>query len=97
MDLANERARHPSHVEAARLSGALSGGGGAVMPGLSTPTFIAPAKYSTSDAIHGNSCGAPDAIDGNSSRTCAASPLTHGADSGQQQTAIPDWRLRPTG
>lgn len=36
MDLANERARHPSHVEAARLPGALSGGGGAVMPGLST-------------------------------------------------------------
>lgn len=38
MGLANERARHPSHVEAARLPGALSGGGGAVVPELPTKT-----------------------------------------------------------
>ncbi|KAH6942702.1 hypothetical protein HPB50_009316 [Hyalomma asiaticum] len=47
-----------------------------------------------SDAIRGHSCGAPDAIDGNSSRTCAANPLTHGSDPGQQPTAVPDWRLQ---
>lgn len=38
MGLADERARHPSHVEAARLPGALSGGGGAVVPELPTKT-----------------------------------------------------------
>lgn len=40
MDLANERIWHPSHVEAARLSGALSGGGCAGMPGHLTQTSL---------------------------------------------------------
>ncbi|XP_075733157.1 uncharacterized protein LOC119177395 isoform X1 [Rhipicephalus microplus] len=39
-DLANERAQHPSHVEAARLSGALFGGGGAVTPASSHQTSM---------------------------------------------------------
>ncbi|KAH8025023.1 hypothetical protein HPB51_002919 [Rhipicephalus microplus] len=39
-DLANERTLHPSPVEAARLSGALSGGGGAVMPASPRQTSV---------------------------------------------------------
>ncbi|KAH8034185.1 hypothetical protein HPB51_021596 [Rhipicephalus microplus] len=49
-DLANERARHPSLVEAARLSGVLSGGGGAVMP--RGRRYLNKTRYCLHSALH---------------------------------------------